>query len=133
MRHEFTRATKRDALKRSGGRCEGDGAVYGLEPGQRCNALLSHGVEFDHYPDPAGDPGSERLENCCAVCKVCHAHKTRTYDIPMLAKGKRIADNHAGIRKAPTMRSAGFRKAPAQHSATRKITRTTEGHTNDDQ
>lgn len=99
-RYEFTKKTKREALKRSGGRCEGDDPVYGLESGERCNADLSYGVEFDHWPLPAGVRGSNTLENCKAVCpKGCHAYKTRKYDIPMQAKDKRIRDKHAGIKK----------------------------------
>lgn len=98
-RNEFSRPTKREALKRSGGRCEAIGEVYGLAPGERCNATLSHGVEFDHYPLPATDKGSDTLDNCVAVCKVCHSHKTRTYDVPMQAKNKRVSDKHNGIVK----------------------------------
>lgn len=99
-RHEFSKPTKREALKRSEGRCEAIGAVYGLPPGQRCNAPLSHGVEFDHYPVPATDRDSDGLENCVAACKVCHGFKTRSYDIPMQAKGKRVSDKAKGIRAA---------------------------------
>lgn len=98
-RYEFTKKTKREALQRSGGKCEAIGEVYGLEPEQRCNAFLSYGVEFDHYPIPAGVKDSNDLENCVAVCSVCHKFKTRTYDIPMQAKDKRIRDKHAGITK----------------------------------
>jgi 5-methylcytosine-specific restriction endonuclease McrA len=97
MRHEFSKATKREARARSGGLCEAVGSVYGLEPGRRCNAPLSHGVEFDHYPAPATDPGSDTLENCVAVCKVCHRFKTSHYDVPMQAKNKRQSDRHLGI------------------------------------
>lgn len=96
-RHEFSKPVRRDALRRSGGHCEAIGKVYGLEPGKRCNAPLSHGVEFDHYPAPATDAGSNTLENCVAVCRSCHARKTRAYDIPMQAKGQRIRDKHQGI------------------------------------
>lgn len=117
-RYEFTKATKRDALKRSDGRCEASGEVYGLEPGTRCDAPLSHGVEFDHYPDPATDKGSNRLDNCAAVCIKCHRFKTARYDIPMQAKGKRIRDKHAGIRNASRMQGPGFRKAGPQRRAT---------------
>lgn len=120
-RYEFSKQTKREALQRSGKLCEAVGSVYGLLPGQRCNAPLDAGVEFDHYPAPATDKGSDKLENCVACCKTCHGFKTRSYDTPMQAKGKRVSDKHLGIRKAPTMRSAGFAKAPPQRSATRKI------------
>src|SRR5690606_20906390 len=99
-RYEFPKSVMREALKRSGKICEAVGSVYGLEPGQRCNAPLDHGVEFDHYPAPATDPGSDTLENCQAVCPTCHRHKTGTYDVPMQAKAKRVSDRHNGIRPA---------------------------------
>lgn len=120
-RHEFSKPTKREALRRSGGLCEAIGVVYGLRVGQRCNAPLSHGVEFDHYPAPATDPGSDTLDNCVACCKVCHRHKTSSYDVPMQAKGKRVSDKHTGIRKASQMRGAGFPKRPPQRTATRPL------------
>ncbi len=125
-RSEFGRPVKREALKRAGGRCEAIGEVYGLAPGERCNALLSHGVEFDHYPLPATDKGSDTLDNCVAACKVCHSHKTRTYDVPMQAKNKRMSDRHLGIRPPSRIRSAGFGKAAPQRSATREIIRKSE-------
>lgn len=125
-RYEFSKPTKREALKRSEGRCEALGEVYGLKAGERCNAPLSHGVEFDHYPSPATDKGSDTLENCVAACKSCHSFKTRSYDIPMQAKGKRVSDRHLGIRPPSKFQSAGFAKAPPQRSATRKIIRRSE-------
>lgn len=112
-RHEFSKAVKREALTRSGGLCEAVGEVYGLEPGQRCNAPLSHGVEFDHYPTPATDKGSDTADNCVACCRTCHRHKTSTYDVPMQAKGRRIRDKHAGIRKPSTLRSRNTFKPSA--------------------
>lgn len=125
-RHEFSKPTKREALKRSEGRCEAIGEVYGLEPGQRCNAPLSHGVEFDHYPVPATDKGSDTLDNCVAACKTCHSFKTRSYDIPMQAKGKRVSDRNLGIRPPSQLRSAPFPARQKQNSATRPIVRKSE-------
>ncbi len=108
-RHEFKKPTKRDALKRSNGKCEAIGEVYGLAPGQRCNAPLSRGVQFDHWPLPATDFGSDTLDNCVAVCIQCHSYKTRTYDTPMQAKGKRVKDKHTGVvRPRGTIQSRGF-------------------------
>jgi 5-methylcytosine-specific restriction endonuclease McrA len=119
-RYEFPKAVMREAAKRAGGRCEAVGVAYGLEPSHRCNAVLV-AKEFDHYPLPATMEGSDTLANCVVCCPACHKHKTRTLDIPVQAKTKRVSDRHNGIRKAPTMRSAGFAKAPKQHSATRPI------------
>lgn len=108
-RYEFTKKTKREALQRSGGLCEANDPVYGLEDGERCNAFLSYGVEFDHWPIPAGVKDSNKLDNCMSVCKVCHRYKTRTYDIPMQAKDKRIRDKHSGItRPKQKIQSRGF-------------------------
>jgi 5-methylcytosine-specific restriction protein A len=89
-RLEFSKATRKAALIRSGGICEAMGAVYGLEPGERCTASLAYGVEYDHYPKSALDEDSNGLDNCVACCPAHHKHKTRTYDIPMQAKGRRI-------------------------------------------
>ena len=123
MRSEFSKPTKREALKRSGLLCEAVGTVYGLEPGQRCNAPLSHGVEFDHYPVPATERDSDGLENCVACCKTCHGYKTRTFDIPVQAKTKRVSDKHLGIRPPSRWTSAGFRRAQPQRTASSPIIR----------
>jgi 5-methylcytosine-specific restriction protein A len=120
-RHEFGKPVKRQALARSGGLCEAVGEVYGLDAGQRCNAPLSSGVEFDHYPAPATDKGSDTIDNCVASCPVCHRFKTSTYDVPMQAKNKRVSDKHLGIRPPSQMRSAGFRPREKQRSASRPI------------
>jgi hypothetical protein len=121
MRHEFSKPTKRESLKRSGGLCEAIGTVYGLDPGQRCNSPLSHGVEFDHYPIAATERDSDGLENCVAVCRTCHRHKTSTFDVPMQAKSKRVQDRHNGIRSTPKIQSAGFSKRPRQRSASSPV------------
>ena len=107
-------------LKRADGHCEAEGAVYGLAASTRCYAPLAKGVEFDHYPAPATDPGSGTIENCVACCITCHRHKTGAYDVPMQAKGKRISDKHRGIKPS---RGNGFRKAAPQRSASRPIIR----------
>jgi 5-methylcytosine-specific restriction protein A len=98
-RSEFSRQTRRDAYARSNGLCEAVGAVYGLEPSKRCSMPLDRGVEYDHYPLRAADGGGNGLDNCVAVCKDCHSFKTRTFDTPQAAKGKRVSDRHLGIKK----------------------------------
>lgn len=118
-RHNFSAKVKRQARDRAEGRCEAAGEVYGLPPGQRCNAVLTgKRVEIDHYPIPATDEGSDVLENAVTCCIKCHSHKTATYDIPMQAKGKRLADRHNGIRPATKWQSQGFAKSAPQKSAT---------------
>ena len=98
-RHEFSKATKRAALKRSGGKCEAVGKRYGFEAGQICGWPLDQGVEFDHWPLPAHAEDSDKLENCVACCPTCHSYATRTQDIPREAKMKRVQDRHIGIKK----------------------------------
>lgn len=121
-RHEFSQKVKRAARERSGGFCEAIGEVYGLAPGQRCNApLAGKRVEIDHYPLPATDKGSDTLENAVACCSDCHQHKTSAYDVPMQAKGKRVSDRHLGISKKPKWGGRGFAPRPKQHSATKPI------------
>lgn len=127
MRYNFSQKVKRLARQRSGGFCEAVGTVYGLEPGQRCNAALDgKRVEIDHYPVPATDEGSDVLANAVACCVKCHAHKTAKYDVPMQAAGKRISDRHMGLRPPSQLRSGGFEPRAKQHSATRPIVRKSE-------
>jgi 5-methylcytosine-specific restriction protein A len=119
-RHNFSPKVKREARKRSGGFCEAVGTVYGLEPGQRCNApLAGKRVEIDHYPFPATDEGSDVLENAVACCVKCHAHKTATYDVPMQAKGKRMSDRHLGLHKPSQWGKQRLGNGNNQHTATR--------------
>jgi hypothetical protein len=109
---EFSTKTKRERLKQSGGFCEAEGPIYGLERGQRCNADLGRGVDFDHFIALGiSDVGDNSLENCRAVCLQCHKHKTRTNDVPKAAKTKRQSDKSKGIRRPKgQLKSAGFPK-----------------------
>lgn len=120
-RYEFGKPVMREALARSGGRCEALGEVYGFEPMQRCNAPFKGAAkEFDHYPVPATEEGSDTLENCVVCCPDCHSHKTRTFDVPVQAKVKRVSDKHNGISspKGPRLGNGN-----QQHSATRRLTK----------
>lgn len=109
-RHEFSRATKRAALERSGYRCEAEGTRYGFESGQRCNCHLSLGVQFDHnVPDQLG--GDNSLGNCMAICVQCHKFKTRN-DVRQIRKSDRQRDRNSGvIRPAGKLKSAPFPKS----------------------
>lgn len=117
-RREFTKQTRRDALNRSGFLCEAIGAMYGLPAGQRCNAPLSAGVEYDHIVLDANSKDNS-LENCAAVCPKCHRWKTSNHDVPMAARTVRMQDKAHGIRTAPAkpIRSAGF---PVSEKAARR-------------
>lgn len=97
-RREFTKATKRDALKRSGMLCEAVGGWYGLPEGLRCNARLGFGVEFDHI-DLDANSKDNSLSNCAAICIACHKFKTQRHDIPIAAKTLRQQDKDRGITK----------------------------------
>ncbi len=116
-RREFSKPTKREALRRSGGLCEATGTMYGLDAGHRCNASLGYGVEFDHVILDANSKDNS-LENCAAVCVKCHKVKTRTHDIPKAAKTQRQKDKLGlGIKKP-----SRFPKAPAGYNPwTRRI------------
>lgn len=96
MRAEFTKPTKRAALKRSGGLCEASGPRYGLTPGRRCEGTLSQGVIFDH-DNPDANSKDNSLENCRCICPLCNKFKTGKTDIPMIAKTLRQQDKANGI------------------------------------
>jgi len=115
-RAEFTKATKREALKRAGGICEAVGAWYGLADGERCHIPLNHGVDFDHIILDANSKDNS-LENCAAVCIPCHRYKTAKHDTPLAAKTRRQQDKANGIKKR-----SSFPKPPPGYSAwTRRI------------
>ena len=109
-RREFTKATKREALKRSGGRCEAIGEWYDLRKGERCFGFLSYGVQFDHI-DLDANSKDNSLANCAAICPRCHRYKTAKIDIPKAAKTVRQQDKDLGIRAAKQkIQSRGFPK-----------------------
>lgn len=96
-RLEFSRKTRREALRRAGKKCEGVGMIYGLVEGFRCNQDLSAGVEFDH-DKTAEEGGDNDLENCVCLCRMCHKYKT-VKDIQRIRKGDRQRDKHDGTFK----------------------------------
>jgi len=107
MRLEFSKQTMRDAYERSEGLCEGI-----LPSGERCCAEVEHKKHFDHII-PAALGGDNSLTNCAVLCIPCHGKKTQKIDVPMIAKAKRVADKHRGIRKRsrfPGSRDSKFKK-----------------------
>lgn len=110
MRAEFTKATKLQALARSGKRCEANGSWYGLPEGVRCNADLGYGVEFDHIILDANSKDNS-LENCAAVCIKCHRYKTSKRDTPLAAKTVRQR-NKLGLKIKPKSRFLNSKDGP---------------------
>lgn len=115
MRREFSKQVKREALRRSAGKCEGE----------NCGALFGVKFHFDH--DIADGLGGEpTLENCKVLCHACHDEKTRKHDVPLIAKVKRISDKHNGIvGPKQKIASRGFAKRAPQRTASRPIERRT--------
>lgn len=122
MRQEFRIATKRTALARSEGRCEAIGHRYGLLPGMRCRASISHWrVQYDHYPRGAHDPHPETrsIDNCVATCPACNAWAAHHTDTPREAKMKRVQANvgrlamqlDRPVKKPGSIRGRGFDKS----------------------
>lgn len=119
MRREFSKIVKRDAFLRAGGKCEG----------ADCGAKLTKGkFHYDHdIADGLG--GGPELWNCKVLCHACHSVKTRTHDVPLIAKVKRIQDSEMGIRKPSRLKSAPFRKSAPQRTASRPINRVSNSST----
>ena len=109
-RAEFSRKTKREALKRADYKCEATGPEFGFKPGQRCNCSLSLGVQFDHVI-PDARMGMNDLDNCEALCIACHKVKTKA-DVKRIRKSDRQRDRDTGvIRPKGTLKGAGFAKS----------------------
>lgn len=102
-RREFAAEVKRQAIKRAGFVCEGVN-----EAGIRCRIEIGRGqpVEYDHViTDWMG--GEPTLENCQALCRVCHKIKT-ALDAAERAQARRREDRHNGIRPRARLVSRGL-------------------------
>lgn len=113
-RREFTAETKRQAWKRSGEVCEGNGSMYGLPAGMRCTRDLNRGVQYDH-DDPDVNSKDNSLENCVCLCPPCHLYKTTKRDRPLIAKTNHQSDMRRGIDKPfkqhmPGSKASGWKK-----------------------
>jgi 5-methylcytosine-specific restriction endonuclease McrA len=101
-RVEFTLATKLEALRRSGGRCEAMGAN-----GKRCNFIFKRKpgeYEFDHVNPAAFCDGDVGLSNIAVLCAQCHALKTKQ-DIKLIAKSNRITKKEFGLTRLGNIRT----------------------------
>ena len=119
MSRAFSKQVKREALQRSGGKCEATGQLYGLPDATRCQADLGYGVEFDHHILWANSRDST-LDNCLAVCPLCHRFKTSNHDTPKAAKTVRQRDKHSGVHAS---------RNPMPGSRKSKWKRTLDGRT----
>jgi hypothetical protein len=113
MSRIFPKQVKREALARSGLRCEAVGQLYGLPEGTRCNANLGAGFEFDHIVLWANSRDSS-LGNVAVVCRVCHRFKTSTHDTPKAAKTVRQSEMGTKLRETrnplPGSKRSGWKK-----------------------
>jgi len=99
-RKEFPSKIKDAALKRSDGYCECH-LVSQLPTFQiGCGCKLGPANCYFEHVNPDGLTGEPTLENCAALTRTCWQLKTMTYDIPVIAKAKRIRRGHFGIRTA---------------------------------
>jgi 5-methylcytosine-specific restriction protein A len=92
MRTEFSEKTKAEAALRAKGKC-------------KCTARLFVGnIFYDHIiPDAMG--GDNTLGNCQVLCRACHDSKTRTRDVPQIAKAKRLERKRFGIKSERKIRA----------------------------
>jgi hypothetical protein len=124
-RREFSKDTKRQALERSGKRCESARVPSLADIG--CNRILRIGdFNYDHI-QADGIGGDNSLSNCAVLCADCHNIKTRDHDIPAIAQDKRVADLAHGIKDPWRRRLPGGRADPFYFTpgSTRPIDRKT--------
>ena len=76
-RIEFPGKIRVAAWERSSGHCE------------NCTRRLSPGDVYYEHLVPCQLGGAATLENCGVYCRSCWTEKTRTYDLPTVAKAKR--------------------------------------------
>lgn len=107
MRNEFSAKTREAAHKRSGGLCELHLILghCGSDVGTRvCISKLGEGTTFYEHINPDYNSKDNSLQNCACLCRACWRWKTRTYDLPLIAKTKRQHRRAIGIKKPSTFR-----------------------------
>jgi 5-methylcytosine-specific restriction endonuclease McrA len=87
-RLEFTKATKLQAWRRAGGRCEICGQLFG-----------ERRPDYDHRK-PCELGGDNSLENCTVTCPKCHRAKTLQDDMPLIWKSNHVREKRAGLRRS---------------------------------
>jgi hypothetical protein len=93
MRTEFPARVKVEAFKLAKGCCE---------QCQNGRKLLAGDIFYDHRIAD-GLNGEPTLENCSVLCRSHHDIKTRTKDVPAIAKAKRLERRRAGVKKPRTI------------------------------
>lgn len=103
---EFSGKTRKQALARSGYRCEW--TDEGREP--RCGVeLRPGGVHYDHIT-PQALGGESTLDNCQCLCPTHHRLKTSRDDVPRIRKAdrQRFGALNAKTRKGLKMQGRPF-------------------------
>jgi hypothetical protein len=99
-RSEFKAETKRDAFARSRGICECHRIPWLRRP-RGCGVRLVSGSIFYEHVNTDFHSGDNGLDNCATLSRTCWREKTARYDIPSIAKTKRIRDLARGIKREP--------------------------------
>jgi len=111
MRREFSAKVKAEAHLRAKGCCE------------LCRSgvkLMVGDIHYDHrIPDGLG--GEPVLQNCQLLCRSHHDHKTRSADVPAIAKSKRIRRREQGIK--PRSQFACSRQSPWRKKVNGEVVR----------
>jgi 5-methylcytosine-specific restriction enzyme A len=111
-RKEFSKETKRQAIERSGHRCESVLVCSLADIG--CSRELRIGdFNYDHISAEAISHDNS-LENCAVLCCDCHNIKSREHDIPAIAQDKRVSDLAHGIKDPWRRRLVGGRDSPVR-------------------
>src|SRR5579863_1364228 len=106
-RREFSQSVRKLAFARC---CKPDG----IPKCENCgNTLRAGNVEYEHL-DPDGLGGEPTLDNCGVWCRVpCSSNKTRTEDVPRMAKADRVLKKTFGLkpkgRPMPGSRSSNIK------------------------
>lgn len=107
-RAEFSNPTKRAANKRAAGRCECH-RISWMEP---CGQPLGPGNRFYEHINVDFTTKDNSLDNCAVLTKTCWKIKTAKYDLPHIAKTKRMEDRDLGIKRGS---GRGFWKPEGSH------------------
>lgn len=113
-RREFTSDTKRQAVRRSGGICECHLLAKAGIPGFRldgCGLSIGVGNCFFEHVNTSWHSGDNSLDNAAVLTRTCWRNKTRTYDLPKIAKTKRQQNMRFGIKTESGRPIAGTKRS----------------------